>query len=351
MPEPLKLRDIKLRMQAYGIRPRKKLGQNILADFNLLKAIVADAEIDAGDCVLEIGTGAGSLTGYLCDEAGLVVSVEVDPGMFEMSRDILDGADNLVQLHADALNQQGRGLNDELVGSLRTYMDSGDLPLLETGPPKVQSHRTGKPPRCGRLKMVANLPYSVATNVLIAALESQLPFERILVMVQLDVAQKLAAAPGKKHWGLPSLLRHCFAEASIKRKVPAKVFWPKPNVESALLEIAPRAEQPDMTRYHKLRRFAHVLFQQRRKSSANAMALGLNEDNGQAGEWIKDAGGDPQARPEQLDPAVLQRLAEREEIEPLVLKAMEIHEDQLAAKAAKRARRAEWKRRVYGDDE
>lgn len=197
--------------------------------------------------------------------------------------------------------------------------------------------------------MVANLPYSVATNVLIGALEAQLPFERMLVMVQFDVAQKLAAAPGTKHWGLPALLRHCFAEATVMRKVPAKVFWPKPKVESALLEIVPRRDQPEMERYHKLRRFAHVLFQHRRKSSANAMAISLDEPNRQTSEWITEAGGDPQARAEQLAPDVLQALAGHERIEPLVLKAMQIHEDQLAARAAKRARQAEWKRRVYGD--
>lgn len=360
MPEPLKLRDIKLRMQAYGVHPRKKLGQNFLADFNLLKAIVADADIDKGDCVLEVGTGAGSLTGYLCDAAGLVISVEIDSGMFEMARDILEGTANLVQVRADALNRQGRGLDDELVDSLRAFMDSGELPILDAGPfadasnsndhnLQVHSHLPGKPPRCGRLKMVANLPYSVATSVLIAALESQLPFERMVVMVQLDVAEKLAAGPGTKHWGLPSLLRHCFADAVIKRKVPPKVFWPKPKVESALLEITPRRDQPDMPRYHKLRRFAHVLFQHRRKAGANALAIGLRVDNGQAAEWIEQAGGDPQSRPEQLAPEVLQRLADDSAIEPLVRKAMSVHEDQLAERAAKRARRAEWKRRVYGE--
>ena len=349
MPEPLKLRDIKLRMQAYGIRPKKQFGQNILADFNLLKAIVADAEIDEGDCVLEIGTGAGSLTGYLCDAAGLVISVEVDPGMFEMSRDILTGVDNLVQVRVDALAQQGRGLNDELEGSLRAYMQSGELPLLDAG--FTHSHLPGKPPRCGRLKMVANLPYSVATSILISALESGLPFERMLVMVQHDVAEKLAAEPGGKHWGVPSLLCWCFANATIKRKVAAKVFWPKPKVESALLEIVPNADRPDMEAYHKLRRLAHVMFQHRRKASSNALALALSEDNWQTSKWIKDAGGDPAARPEQLDPKVLYKLAANAEVEGLVRKAMDLHEDQLAEKAAKRARRAEWKKRVYGEEE
>ena len=366
MPDPLKLKDIKLRMQAYGIRPKKQFGQNILADFNLLKAIVADAEIDEGDCVLEIGTGAGSLTGYLCDAAGLVISVEVDNGMFELSRDVLTGVDNLVQVKIDALNQNGRGLNTELEASLHEYMKTGEFPLLDwaremadrTGmaaPTKdatqVHSHVPGKPPRCGRLKLVANLPYSVATSLLIAALESGLPFERMLVMVQLDAAEKLAAEPGKKHWGLPSLLLWCFARGVVKRKVAPKVFWPKPKVESALLEIIPHSERPDMQRYHKLRRLAHVMFQHRRKASSNALALALGEDNWQTSAWIESVGGDPQARPEQLSPEVFMALGEHEEVEPLVRKAMQLHEDQLSAKAEKRARRDEWKKRVYGEDE
>jgi 16S rRNA (adenine1518-N6/adenine1519-N6)-dimethyltransferase len=367
MPEPLKLAELKLRMQAYGIRPKKKFGQNILCDFNLLKAIVADAEIDEGDCVLEIGTGAGSLTGYLCDAAGLVISVEVDPGMFELSRDVLAGVGNLVQVHVDALNQQGRGLNDELVASLAEYMRTGELPLLDygsptglSGPPdkfKVHSHLSGRPPRCGRLKLVANLPYSVATAVLIAALESGLPFERMLVMVQYDVAEKLAAEPGTQHWGLPSLLRWCFADALIKRRVPAKVFWPKPKVESALLELTPQRVRPlfagenPLQAYHKLRRLAHVLFQHRRKAASNSLALALHEPNTRTSAWIQACGGDPSFRPEQLTPEVLLKLAGHAEVEPLVRKAMQLHEDQLAEKAAKLARRAEWKQRVYGEEE
>ena len=328
MPEPLKLAELKLRMQAYGIRPKKKFGQNILADFNLLKAIVADAEIGPDDLVLEIGTGAGSLTGYLCDAAGQVISVEVDTGMYEMSRDLLTGVPNLTQIHADALSSQGRGLNDDVIAAVNERL-----------------------PASGQLKLVANLPYSVATAVLIAALESGLPFERMLVMVQYDVAEKLAAAPGKGDWGLPSLLRWCFAEAAVKRRVPAKVFWPKPKVESALLELRPKATRPDMTAYHQLRRLAHVMYQHRRKAGANALSQALGVDNAQAAVWIREAGGDPQHRPEQMPPEVFFTLAAHAEVEPLVRKSMSLHEDQLLEKAARRARRDEWKRRVYGEEE
>jgi 16S rRNA A1518/A1519 N6-dimethyltransferase RsmA/KsgA/DIM1 with predicted DNA glycosylase/AP lyase activity len=371
MPEPLKLKDIKLRMQAYGIRPKKQFGQNILADFNLLKAIVADAEIGPGDLVLEIGTGAGSLTGFLCDAAGLVISVEVDTGMFEMARDILAGVDNLVQVNADALAAQGRGLNDELISLVRERLaDDGDSAGDAVHCPGARSLCELLRGQSPTLKLVANLPYSVATSVLIAALESGLPFERMLVMVQYDVAEKLAAEPGGRHWGLPSLLRWCFADASIKRKVAAKVFWPKPKVESALLEIrpvgaAPRGGPPSSGRhtasgghtgppqqaYHKLRRLAHVMFQHRRKASANALALALGEANRRTSDWITQAGGDPAARPEQLHPTVLFALAANPEVEALVRRAMSLHEDQLSEKADKRARRAAWKRRVYGEEE
>jgi 16S rRNA (adenine1518-N6/adenine1519-N6)-dimethyltransferase len=352
MPEPLKLQDIKLRMQAYGVRPQKKMGQNILADFNLLKAIVADAEIDQADCVLEVGTGAGSLTGYLCDAAGLVISVELDRGMFELSRDILAGVPNLVQVRCDALYTDGRGLNPELEGLLREYLQTGSLPQASpAGLPvqtkfEVHSHLPGHSPRCGRLKMVANLPYSVATPVLLGALESGLPFERLLVMVQHEVAEKLAARPGDREWGIPSLLRFQFADARIKRKVPGKVFWPRPKVDSALLELRPRADRPDIDGYHRLRRLAHLMFQHRRKSSGNSLALSLGIPPSQAAEWIAAAGGDPSSRTEQLKPEVLQHLADQPQIEPRVRMAMDQHEEQLAARAQKHARRAEWKHKL-----
>jgi 16S rRNA A1518/A1519 N6-dimethyltransferase RsmA/KsgA/DIM1 with predicted DNA glycosylase/AP lyase activity len=214
----------------------------------------------------------------------------------------------------------------------------------------VHSNLSGKPPRCGRLKLVANLPYSVATSVLIAALESGLPFERILVMVQYDVAEKLASEPGGKHWGLPSLLRWCFADARVVRRVPAKVFWPKPKVESALLEIRPM-RKPDMNEYHKLRRLAHVMFQHRRKAGANALSQALGAESKQTAAWIEEVGGDPGDRPEQLPPEILLKLAAHAEVEPLVRKAMQLHEDQLSEKAERLARRAEWKKRVYGEEE
>lgn len=334
-------------MQAYGVRPSKKLGQNFLADFNLLKAIIADAEVGPDDFVLEVGTGAGSLTGYLAEAAGLVLSVELDRGMFELSRDILQGTPNLVQLRADALANTMRGLNPVLTDLLRGYLKTGKLDA-DTGDAELVVHGD-KHPRCRNLKLVANLPYSVAGAVILGALESLLPFERMLVMVQHEVGEKMSARPGDREWGLPSLLLSRFASARMLRKVPGKVFWPRPRVDSALLDVRPHHQTTDLEAYHRLRRLAHLLFQHRRKAAANSLANVLGMPATQCAQWLRECGALDGQRAEEITPEALQRLADHREVEPLVRMALDQHEDQLAAKAAKKARRAEWKQRVYGD--
>jgi 16S rRNA (adenine1518-N6/adenine1519-N6)-dimethyltransferase len=347
--EPLKLADLRIRMQAYGVRPSKKLGQNFLADFNLLKAIVADAEVGPGDFVLEVGTGAGSLTGYLAEAAGMVLSVELDRGMFELSRDILQGTPNLVQLRADALANTVRGLSPVLLALLRGYVTTGKLDA-DTGDAELVVHGD-KYPRGLTLKLVANLPYSVAGAVILGALESLLPFERMLVMVQHEVGEKMSARPGDREWGLPSLLLSRFATARMLRKVPGKVFWPRPRVDSALLDVRPHHQLTDLDAYHRLRRLAHLLFQHRRKAAANSLANVLGMPASQCAQWLRECGALDGQRAEEITPEALQRLADHREVEPLVRMALDQHEDQIAAKAAKKARRAEWKQRVYGDEE
>ncbi len=357
MPEPLKLQEIKQRMASYGLRPHKQFGQNFLADFNMLRAIVADAEVDAGDCVVEIGTGAGSLSGLLCDAAGLVITVEIDRGMFSFSREVLESCQNLVQVRCDALDRSG--LNPALLELLRGYLETGEIggasgPLAYRADAKadfeVASNLPGPAPRCGRLKMVANLPYSVATAILFALLETRLPFERMVVMLQHEVGEKLSARPGDSQWGLPGLLVSRLAKVRMIRKVPAKVFWPKPRVDSALVEVIPQ-DQVDMVAFARLRELAHVLFQHRRKSVSNAMALALGVSNAQAATWLIAKGARPADRTEDLLPDTIQALADDPQIGPLVRKAHNKSADQLLAKAEKKARRSAWQKRVYGEEE
>lgn len=358
MPELLKLQDIKQRMASFGLRPHKQFGQNFLADHNLLRAIVVDAEVGPPDCVLEIGTGAGSLTGCLCDAAGLVISVEIDRGMFEFSREVLESCANLVQVRCDALARSG--LNADLDALLREYLASGEIAgtgNANDGPAAspeadfvVVSNLPGPAPRCERLKLVANLPYSVATAIIFAMLEAQLPLERMLVMVQHEVGEKLSARPVDPAWGLPGLLLSRLATARMVRKVHAKVFWPKPKVDSALIEIRPKMGV-DMAAFARLRALAHLLFQHRRKSVANAMAKGLGISNAKAATWLIDSGATPGDRTEDVDPAALQKLADHPEVQPLVRRAHKTSEEQIVGRAEKRARRAAWKKRVYGEEE
>jgi 16S rRNA (adenine1518-N6/adenine1519-N6)-dimethyltransferase len=347
MPEPLKLQDIKQRMAAFGLRPHKQFGQNFLADHNLLRAIVVDAEVGPDDCVLEIGTGAGSLTGCLCDAAGLVIGVEIDRGMFEFSREVLEGCTNLVQVRCDALAKSG--LNPELDALLRGYLASGDIG--ESGDDLVVvSNLPGPAPRCAKLKLVANLPYSVATAIIFAMLEAQLPLDRMLVMVQHEVGEKLSARPGGSAWGLPGLLLSRLATARMLRKVHAKVFWPKPKVDSALVEVRPKVGV-DMAAFARLRALAHLLFQHRRKSVANAMANALGISNAKAATWLLDCGATPGDRTEAVDPEALQRLADHAQVQPLVRRAHKSSTEQVVERAEKNARRAAWKKRVYGEEE
>jgi 16S rRNA (adenine1518-N6/adenine1519-N6)-dimethyltransferase len=349
MPELLKLQDIKQRMAAFGLRPHKQFGQNFLADHNLLRAIVVDAEVGPGDCVLEIGTGAGSLTGCLCDAAGLVISVEIDRGMFEFSREVLESCANLVQVRCDALARSG--LNPGLDALLREYLASGEFGQADASDDfDVVSNLAGPAPRCKQIKVVANLPYSVATAIIFALLEARLPMERMLVMVQHEVGEKLSARPGGSAWGLPGLLLSRLAGARMLRKVHAKVFWPKPRVDSALIEIRPHA-QVDMAAFARLRALAHLLFQHRRKSVANAMANALGITNAKAATWLLDCGATPGDRTEDVPPDALQKLADHAQVQPLVRKAHNASEEQIVDRAEKRARRDAWKKRVYGEEE
>jgi 16S rRNA A1518/A1519 N6-dimethyltransferase RsmA/KsgA/DIM1 with predicted DNA glycosylase/AP lyase activity len=135
------------------------------------------------------------------------------------------------------------------------------------------------------------------------------------------------------------------------RKVPGKVFWPRPRVDSALLDVRPHHQLTDLDAYHRLRRLAHLLFQHRRKAAANSLANVLGMPASQCAQWLRECGALDGQRAEEITPEALQRLADHREVEPLVRMALDQHEDQIAAKAAKKARRAEWKQRVYGDEE
>ena len=261
------------RLRDFSVRPNRELGQNFLIDNNILRLIGAAAELTNGDVVLEVGGGLGVLSEYLAPRVGHLHVVEVDRSLAAPLRDALDPFAN-VDLHlADAAKL--------------------DLSTLDPAPGKV----------------VANLPYGVAATVLLKSI-AELPGATLWVaMVQREVADRLAAAPGGRSYGATSVLAQLSCEVSVLRKVPRTVFHPVPNVDSALLLLRREARAPPAA----LVALVHAGFAHRRKALAGSLALtsGAPDD-------IRDAtraalaqiGHPPDARAERLAPNEWSRLAE-----------------------------------------
>ena len=260
------------RLRQFDIRPNRELGQNFLVDDNILGVIGRAAELGAADVVLEVGGGLGVLSEYLARRVAHLHVVEVDRALEPALRDALAPFDNVTLHLADAVRL--------------------DLASLDPAPDKV----------------VANLPYGVAATVLLKSLV-ELPGARLWVaMVQREVGERLAAPPGSKTYGATSVLAQLACDVGVERRVPAAVFRPVPNVESALVVMRRRGSAPDPG----LSALVHAGFAHRRKSLAGSLALAPG-----APEGIRDAtraalgelGQPADARAERLAPDEWVRLA------------------------------------------
>src|SRR5262245_40915009 len=221
MPDPRQTLSYLSRLLAErGMRPKGKLGQNFLIDLNLIDLIVRTAELSRADAVLEVGSGTGGLTARLADEAGAVVSVEVDPAFHGLAAELLADKPNVELVHGDALKHKNE-LNPE---------------VLAAWDRRAAAHG------CTVRKLVANLPYVVATPV-IANLLLDRPPERMVVTVQWEIAERLTAGPGLKDYGALAVLAQSLADVEIVRRLGPSVFWPRPQVDSAIVRITPRDDK------------------------------------------------------------------------------------------------------------
>lgn len=268
--------------QALGIRPTKTLGQNFVHDAGTVRRIVRSAGVRPQDTVLEIGPGLGSLTLALLETGARVIAVEIDPALARalpvtVADRMPPAAGRLTLIQADALSITGP--------------DS----LGEAGPPPT--------------RLVANLPYNVAVPVLLTALEALPSLESVTVMVQAEVADRLAAEPGSRTYGVPSVKAAWYAAARRTLTISRHVFWPVPNVDSALVELVRR--RPPTTRATREQVFAVVdaAFAQRRKTLRKALArLAGGADAAESA--LRAAGIDPTRRGETLDITAFAALAE-----------------------------------------
>jgi 16S rRNA (adenine1518-N6/adenine1519-N6)-dimethyltransferase len=250
-----------------GLRPTKQWGQNFVVDANTVKRIVRLAGVTAQDCVVEVGPGLGSLTLALLPQAGHVTAVEVDPAL----AGALPGT---VQRLAPAFADR--------------------LSLVEGDALHVRSLPDPQP-----TALVANLPYNVSVPVVLGFLESFPTLERVLVMVQLEVAERLAAKPGSKAYGVPSVKAAWYADVRLAGTVSRSVFWPVPNVDSGLVSMTRRAAPETPARREDVFACIDAAFAQRRKTLRAALA-GWAGSAARSEEILRAAGVDPRTRGEQL---------------------------------------------------
>ncbi|MGW2037947.1 16S rRNA (adenine(1518)-N(6)/adenine(1519)-N(6))-dimethyltransferase RsmA [Streptomyces virginiae] len=260
--------DIRELAAALGVRPTKQKGQNFVIDANTVRRIVRTAEVRPDDVVVEVGPGLGSLTLALLEAADRVVAVEID--------DILAAA---------------------LPATIEARMPAKkDRFALVHSDAMLVTELPGPPPTA----LVANLPYNVAVPVLLTMLDRFPSIERTLVMVQAEVADRLAAEPGNKVYGVPSVKANWYAHVKRAGAIGRKVFWPAPNVDSGLVSLVRRTE-PIRTSASKEEVFAVVdaAFAQRRKTLRAALAGWAGSAAGAEAALVA-AGISPQARGESL---------------------------------------------------
>jgi 16S rRNA (adenine1518-N6/adenine1519-N6)-dimethyltransferase len=267
--------DVRALAAELGIRPTKALGQNFVHDANTVRRIVRAAQVGPDDVVLEVGPGLGSLTLGLLAAGARVIAVEVDAVLGSALPRIVaerapDAAQRLTVIVADALRLDG--VPDPQPSAL-----------------------------------VANLPYNVAVPVVLHLLEVLPTLRTGLVMVQAEVAERLAAAPGSKAYGSPSVKVAWYASAQRAGAVPRAVFWPVPNVDSGLVRLT-RRPPPSAARRREVFEVIDAAFAQRRKMLRSALTSWAGSAAA-AEAVLRKAGVDPTARGETLDVAAFTRIA------------------------------------------
>ena len=269
LTSPKYLKDLLAR---HGFQFTKSLGQNFLIDQNILNKIVEAAGIQAEDKVLEVGPGVGTLTQALAKRAARVVSVELDKALLPILQETLRSFSNVKIIHGDILK-----------------LNIHDL---------IRDEFQDKP-----VKVVANLPYYITTPIIMRFLEEDHPYNSITVMVQREVADRIAARPGSKEYGALSVAVQFYTQPRIIGKVPSGVFMPPPKVDSMIITLKkrsrPAAEVKDPNQFF---RVVKTVFSQRRKTLLNTLASAewSNMDKPAWKETLLQLNIDPQRRGETL---------------------------------------------------
>lgn len=271
------VKEIKNICAQFGFRFRKSLGQNFLVDEGKLNAIVRAVAVAEDDVVVEIGPGFGTLTVALAQKAGQVFSVEIDPNLLPVLETTLRESPNVQVVHGDALK-----VNLDALVAEKTQGQFG--------------------PGARAYQIAANLPYYITTPIIMGILEAGYHFERMVVMVQKEVALRMMAAPGTKDYGALSVAVQYYTKPEMVTTVPGGCFFPPPEVESAVVKLV-RRPQPAVQVRNPKKFFAVVkaAFGQRRKTLLNALAGGsLGKDKSELEQVLQQVGIDSNRRGETL---------------------------------------------------
>lgn len=261
-----------------GYRPSRRWGQNLLRDPNMARAIARDARVGPGDFVLEVGPGCGFLTMHLLDLGVQLLGVDIDPRLLEVARSLLPAGERLQLMECDVLAGKHR-LAPEVLALL---------------------------PATGPWHLVSNLPYSIGTSVMIVLAHLPNPPASMTVLIQRELAERIASTPGGKTWGPASVRLQAGYDVELLRRVPRDLFWPRPKVESQVVRLAARTDGVPLS--VDLDELVEGLFQGRRKTLGRLLS-DLLGDREAALALLAAHDLDPSARPEVLGVGVLGALA------------------------------------------
>jgi 16S rRNA (adenine1518-N6/adenine1519-N6)-dimethyltransferase len=265
-----------------GVEPNKRLGQNFLVDLNLMRLLVDSANIGNDDIVLEVGCGTGSLTQALAERTGKVIAVEMDETLAKIAARELANAGNIEVINADILENKNT-IN-------RTISDAIEL---------------ARKRRPGRFLLVSNLPYSVASPLMMNLITSSTVADAMHVTIQKEVADRMTAAPGDKHYGTLSIHLAATGDVKTERVLKPTVFWPAPQVNSAMISFVRKADKWSRIQSMELLGEVINLFMQHRRKMVKACTRFVAGKLAEINNWseiFQRCSIDPHNRPEQLRP-------------------------------------------------
>lgn len=279
------------RFDEVGIHPDSRRGQNFLVDLNLVELLVRQADIRPDEVVLEVGTGTGSLTAMMADRAAAVVTVEVDAQLHQLASEELHLRDNVTMLQQDALRNKNN-IHPNVLEAVGQQIEAC---------------------QAKGYKLVANLPYSIATPLISNLLLAPLVPLAMTVTIQKELADRITASPGTKDYSGLSIWVQSLCDVETVRVLPPSVFWPRPKVSSAFLQVTPREDKRsrfvDLVFHH---RFVRSLFFHRRKFLRSVLVSATKDQLTKADidEILARQGVAGDCRAEQLDIAAIHGLSD-----------------------------------------